>query len=237
MAMAKAKGARSAAAPPRSPRVKTGAVARTRRPPVAPSRPSAADESAARAGLADLRRRQILDAAEECFRQRGFHNASMAEIAKTFGMSAGHIYNYFDSKEAIIAGIVERDLALFMQRSDEIRGAADIPAALLARVDEGVADKLNPGRAALQFEVLAEAGRNPQVLAMVRAADVKVRDVLRELFRHGRGDRQANRDLDGKIAVLMALFDGLMSRGLRQPEIDRAQMTRALRAVISDMVR
>ena len=37
------------------------------------------------------RRQQVLDAAAECFRRRGFHGASMAEIAKTAGMSAAVI--------------------------------------------------------------------------------------------------------------------------------------------------
>ena len=61
------------------------------------------------AALADVRRRQILDAAADVFARRGFHAASMAEIARSFGMSAGHIYNWFDSKEAIIEALVERD--------------------------------------------------------------------------------------------------------------------------------
>lgn len=189
-----------------------------------------------RAQIADLRRQQILDAAEACFRHRGFHNASMAEIAKSFGMSAGHIYNYFKSKEEIIAGIVQRDLDEFMERVDDLRRAGDMQRALLDRVDEGVADKLNLSKAARQFEVLAEAGRNPQVLEMVQAVDVQVRTVLRDMFRQTHPDGHSGRDLDGKIAVLMALFDGLMVRGLRNPDLNRAQVTRVLRAVIAQMM-
>lgn len=202
----------------------------------------AGDRAAApgRAELAELRRRQILDAAEECFRLHGFHNASMAEIARTFGMSAGHIYNYFDSKEAIIAGIVERDVDEFMRRAEELRGVADVQKAILARVDAGVEDKLNVSKSARQFEVLAEAGRNPKVLATLRAADVRVRDTLRDLLRRGSAadhQKDRERDLEARVAVLMALFDGLMVRGLRQPELNRVQLTRVLRAVMADLLR
>ena len=57
----------------------------------------------------------MLDAAAICFRNHGFHGASMAQISKTAGMSPGHIYHYFDNKEAIIAAIVERDMEEMME--------------------------------------------------------------------------------------------------------------------------
>jgi AcrR family transcriptional regulator len=48
------------------------------------------------------RRDQIVDAAKLCFRQHGFHAASMAEIAHASQLSVGQIYRYFDNKDAII---------------------------------------------------------------------------------------------------------------------------------------
>jgi TetR/AcrR family transcriptional regulator, repressor for uid operon len=50
--------------------------------------------------LAEARREQVLDAAAHCFRRHGYHGASMAEIAGAAAMSPGHIYHYFQSKEA-----------------------------------------------------------------------------------------------------------------------------------------
>jgi len=148
----------------------------------------------------------------------------------------GHIYNYFDSKEAIIAGIVERDLEETLRLAAELQGASDMTAALLERVDEGVAEKLDASTAQRQFEVLAEAGRNPKVLAMVQAADARIRAVLRDLVRRTRADGHSGRDLDGKVAVLMALFDGLMVRGLRQDEVNRQQVTRVLRSLVAQLI-
>src|SRR6476661_1391295 len=57
------------------------------------------------------RRDDILEAAERCFVRSGFHQTSMQEICAEAGMSAGNLYRYFPSKEAIIAGIAERDRA------------------------------------------------------------------------------------------------------------------------------
>ncbi len=45
------------------------------------------------------RRNQILDAAQRCFKKQGFHKTTLRDIAQEFGMSAGHIYNYFSNKE------------------------------------------------------------------------------------------------------------------------------------------
>ncbi len=54
------------------------------------------------------RRATILDAAEQCFSRSGFHQTSMSDICQAAGMSPGNLYRYFPSKEAIIAGIIER---------------------------------------------------------------------------------------------------------------------------------
>ena len=195
---------------------------------------NAADRAAP--SLAEVRRQQILDAAEQCFRERGFHNASMAEIARTFGMSAGHIYNYFDSKEAIIAAIVERDLAGFFRRAEELRAAGDLVEAIVERIEAGVADKLDRRKSALQLEVLAEAGRSPPIAEMVQSVDARVREVLRKLLHDGLPAGRETRDLDGRIDVLMALFDGLMVRALRHPGISRQQVTRVLRSAIRSLL-
>src|SRR5882672_7668687 len=57
------------------------------------------------------RRTEILDAAERCFARSGFHRASMQDICGEAGMSPGNLYRYFPSKEALIAGICERNRA------------------------------------------------------------------------------------------------------------------------------
>ena len=57
------------------------------------------------------RSEHILDAAERCFVRAGFHRTSVHDICKEAGVSPGALYVYFDSKEALIAGISERDRA------------------------------------------------------------------------------------------------------------------------------
>lgn len=48
------------------------------------------------------RSEQILSAAEHVFAQKGFHTATMAEIAKRAGVTEPTLYEYFSSKEEIL---------------------------------------------------------------------------------------------------------------------------------------
>src|SRR4051795_3550849 len=69
------------------------------------------DVRRANAQLQSDRRAEILEAARRCVARSGFHQASMQDICAEAGMSPGNLYRYFPSKEAIIAGIAERDRA------------------------------------------------------------------------------------------------------------------------------
>lgn len=52
------------------------------------------------------RRKAILDAAAEAFRERGFDNASMADVSGRLGGSKATLYNYFSSKEELFAAVM-----------------------------------------------------------------------------------------------------------------------------------
>ena len=52
--------------------------------------------------LIDLRRRQIIDGAIEVFTAKGFHSATVREIADAAGLTMGSLYNYIRSKEDIV---------------------------------------------------------------------------------------------------------------------------------------
>lgn len=47
------------------------------------------------------RRVQILEMAEELFRDHGYRRTSVTDVAKAVGVSSAYIYRFFDSKQAI----------------------------------------------------------------------------------------------------------------------------------------
>lgn len=55
-----------------------------------------------------LRRTQILDAATNVSAEKGFHGATIKDIAVHAGIADGTIYNYFANKNALLIGILDR---------------------------------------------------------------------------------------------------------------------------------
>jgi len=184
------------------------------------------------------RRNQVLDAAADCFCHHGFHGASIAVISKNAGMSAGHIYHYFENKEAIIAAIVERDLNQVMSIFDQIQNADDVLQTFLKCTSQGIDAKLDRKASALKIEVLAEAGRNDKVAEMLHRVDRIASSKFREVLRSARRDLPPLSDveLDARGEVLGALFNGLMIRGLSNPDIDREALLAALEPTIKRLL-
>ncbi len=191
------------------------------------------------ASRAEARRIQIRAAAEQCFRQHGFHGTSIAQISKAAGMSTGHIYHYFENKEAIIADIVAQDLDRLLTLTAELRAASDVKSAMVERAVEGVQDNLDPGTAGLQLEIVAEAARNPRVADIVRTADRQCRDSLKETLRALRqaaGHQDSETSLAGMTEALAAMFEGLKIRSIRNPDLDQDALVQTFRRMIHDLL-
>jgi AcrR family transcriptional regulator len=185
------------------------------------------------------RRNQVLDAAAVCFARSGFHGASMAEISKQAGMSAGHIYNYFDSKDAIIMAFV----AMRMERITALLGhmeAQDDPLDFIHDDIASVVDQhLDPGFWGMSLEIYAEASRNPVIATALQAADAGARGQLWRLIKRGRQQRGLAADdatIDGRSEAMISLYNGLPLRALHHPDLPRASMVEAFRVAVKALL-
>lgn len=175
----------------------------------------------ANAQLQSDRRAEILAAAQRCFVRSGFHGASMQDICAEAGMSPGNLYRYFPSKEALIAGIAERDRAEVAQQFAN----ADLSRGLFA-VLEGMAHHYFAERPTEQVllctEVMAEARRHPEIARIFTSFDADVRKWFLDLLRAAaeRGDIPADVDFDGVVTMLMIIADGVWWRRALDPDFD-----------------
>ena len=192
----------------------------------------------ANAQLQSDRRAEILAAAQRCFVRSGFHGASMQDICAEAGMSPGNLYRYFPSKEALIAGIAERDRAEVGAQF----ASADLSQGVFA-VLEGLAHHhfaVRPSEQVLLCtEVMAEARRNPEIARISSAFDADVKTWLVDLLRAAitRGDIPADIDLEGVVTMLMVIADGVWWRRALDPDFDPNAMLPIFMDITRHMLR
>jgi TetR/AcrR family transcriptional repressor of uid operon len=184
---------------------------------------------------------RILDAAARCFVRNGFHRTTMQDVASEAAMSAGNLYRYFPSKEAIVAGLTERDRT---QIGSDFEGMVAAPSFLVAFEGMGRKHLIDEPRekAVLAMEIWSEATRNPNVHSLCGGIDCAVRGFLSELFTRAKrsGEIAPEVDVDMAAKLLLTLADGLMKRRALEADFDGerelAMAMAVFRAVFSGAV-
>jgi TetR/AcrR family transcriptional regulator, repressor for uid operon len=165
----------------------------------------------------DLRRTHILAAAERAFARHGFHGASMQIVAAEARMSAGNLYRYFSSKEALVSGLAERDQAALAEDFGRIDPSDDPLDALAALLRKHLVD-MPIGCSRLALEIWAEAGRNPDVARICNAIKEDVWTRLLALVEAP--SRHAGIEPDFTVRVLFTVTAGLFKRRATEPQFD-----------------
>ena len=186
---------------------------------------------------ADVRRRQILDAAAHCFRRRGFHASSMAQIATVGKLSVGQIYRYFDGKDAIIAAIVRQDVEEVVALCAALpRDPLSRRSALTRRAVEGVSRACSIDAAALMIEIRAEAAHNPAISAVVRGADAAITEELSAMIGAAVSRPLSAAELGARVEMFRLIFEGISLRTVIGAAVDRVALTQLVEMTITTIV-
>lgn len=125
-----------------------------------------------------VRRAQILEAANRVFVERGLSAATMDDVAAEAGIAKGTIYLYFPTKEALVAALQAK---LVERVTTRARRLADVaPEDAVARLDRfvsGVVDDMLD-YAELQHLVFHDAPRHGMV--------DEAHDLVEQFLEHGR---------------------------------------------------
>jgi AcrR family transcriptional regulator len=170
-------------------------------------------------GLA--KREEILQVALEFIARRGYHAATVRQLADAVGLSKTGLLHHFGSKEELFAEILRRRDALATDVIDPAqpdRLVEDILAAIRRNLDA-------PGLIDLYVRFTAEATEAGH------PAHERFRDRYRRLHEFGNEAMRTLRD-DGRIPaaadpdkfaeLMSALIDGLQLRSRYSPELDVA---------------
>jgi TetR/AcrR family transcriptional regulator, repressor for uid operon len=184
------------------------------------------------------KRHQILKAVSRCFRRSGLNGVSISDICAEAKISPGHLYHYFDDKDAIISAMAEERLKEITARFERsIDRPGSMVAGILSEVD-WLAQSEGPANSALLFEMLAEAVRRRPVAKTLRAFSQQMRAGLAELLDRGQARGEIDKKIDPRIAatVLIGIMDAFRALALRYPEVDTKKATAVLKRLASRLL-
>ena len=183
------------------------------------------------------RREHILDAAEKCFARAGFHRTTMHDICKEAGVSPGAFYVYFDSKEALIAGISERDRAEFAERLDALAAAPDFLEALRGLGEHYFLEE--PAHShRICIEIGLESTRNPRIGEIFQRFDRYIFESFAKLFQRLRDEGRIApaQDIATVARAFMVVADGMFWRRAVDPGFDAGAVMPAVLQLIRTLL-
>ena len=178
------------------------------------------------------RRQEILDTALEVFAQQGFRGGSLREIAERVGLSQAGVLHHFDSKEALLAAVLQqRDTQNNAVFAADLAEHGVLEALRHAVRRDGQADGL-----VRLFVTLAAEATDPDHPAhtffVQRYADLLA--MIAAELRSGQagGTVVTGADPDVSAAVIVALWDGLQVQWLLD---DRRAMSPAMESYLATL--
>ncbi|HEY1689388.1 MAG TPA: TetR/AcrR family transcriptional regulator [Solirubrobacteraceae bacterium] len=167
-------------------------------------------------------RERLLDAARTVFARRGFHGASVEEIAAEAGFSTGALYSNFEGKEDLFLVLMDHVIDTYAQ---EISSEVDGRSTVAERARDGARHWMEiverePEMLMLFVEFWAYAARDPGARERVAASFARVRQVLTRLIADGAQEFDLRLELPAEhLAIAIdALADGIARQKLADPD-------------------
>ena len=166
-------------------------------------------------------RQHLIDAAVVVFGQRGFHGASLDEVAATAGFTKGAVYSNFKSKDDLFVAVLEH----------QIQGQFAAVEALLAEhplpVEEDYAvmravltPRYEVNWTVLYLEFVVYALRNPSAMAKLAAYRRRTRDAVERMVQRSWASQDFEAELSARsvATITLALFGGIDLDRIVDPE-------------------
>ena len=159
-----------------------------------------------RAATKTDKRDRILDAAVKVFADRGFHTATVAEIAKAAGVADGTIYLYFKSKDDVLLRLFDEKMG---ELEGEVRAALANETSARGKLERFIQHHLalvekNPDLAAV---LIVELRQSAQFLKAADRAKPYI-DLIAEVVKGGQESGEFARDISPQT-VKRAIFGAL----------------------------
>lgn len=174
---------------------------------------------------ADRRRTQILEAALACVARKGFHQTSMRDISREAGLSFGALYNYFNSKEEILAALVQARRGtkeVLFRELERCPTAQEAIRRLFELMFTAYRDPSFRAFGAVDVESFCEALRNRRVGEIAREETDALAVPLASLIRRWQAAKQIREDLNAEHLAhyLISISVGIKLHLLLRPDLE-----------------
>jgi AcrR family transcriptional regulator len=136
-----------------------------------------------RAARYSRKRIEILRSAAAAFRRRGYHGASVEEIARALHMTKGNLYYYFRNKEEILYDLHDYSLDILLGHLEAVVASDGLADSKLRRLVEGfvhmIIDELHGTALTMDLQALSPP-RLRKVIAKRDRFDRGIRRVIEE---------------------------------------------------------
>jgi TetR/AcrR family transcriptional regulator, transcriptional repressor of aconitase len=183
------------------------------------------------------RRDDIINAAFHCFVEKGIGNTTMQDIFKASELSAGAVYNYFNSKEDIIAAAsiksLERNILIFSEAGNQsgenpINNIMDV---FLPMIKQEASQK------AIGFDLglYSESTRNPKIAEIVKESSNTLITYLTRIVKQMQENGKYSKTLDARILaqLFIGIFYGVIVSKVIDPDLDIDALTDLIRRVVN----
>jgi AcrR family transcriptional regulator len=165
-------------------------------------------------------RARLLDAAGQVFARRGFHAATVDEVADAAGYTKGAVYSNFANKDELFLALLDLRLAAQLQQVEAlyaIESSEELHAAMRAQTEQEFAAARDFG--VLQVEFWLYAMRNPAAQAELARRYRQLRHRLAELIsgRHARHQTSPPTPPEHLAALAIATDVGLFLQYWAEP--------------------
>lgn len=155
----------------------------------------------------------ILVATARVLTRDGYDRASTNKVAEEAGVSVGSLYQYFPSKEALVAALIDRHLAhmtALLETNLDVLGDATLPVAARALVKLMIAAHAqNPKLHKVIVEQVPRVGRLNRIYEIERQVGERIRLMLQR-----RRDEIRPANLDIAVFVLVNAVESLTHRAV-----------------------
>jgi TetR/AcrR family transcriptional regulator, fatty acid metabolism regulator protein len=153
--------------------------------------------------------RQILDAAVMVFARQGFHQSTVAQVAKAAGVADGTIYLYFKSKDDILFQFYEYKARQVFER---FRRAVDEAVHAVDKLRNLVRTHLSEFQGDIHMAIVYQAETHQHrraAQAAIKEMSKMYRDIVIEIVELGQQEGDLRSDLT--IGLVMRLINGAVN--------------------------